>query len=389
MATLIYNAHIYLERERFAEALLEVDGVVRAVGTLAEVEAQAPADVVRWDAQGRTVVPGFNDSHQHLFNTGISLADIRLHTARSLADIKRLTLEYIEKNRPAPGTVLHGMGWNHDYFTDVQRMPTRHDLDAITTEYPLVFDRACGHVLTANTAALKLAGITRDTVAPEGGAIDRDPDGEPNGIIRENARGQVRAILGQYSVEDCEKLLRVAMAHAAETGVTSVQTNDVRGAIWDRVLEAYNRTQMNPTVRVYHQVNFPTPEQYRAFLDRGYTTNAGTPFHRFGPLKLFIDGSLGARTALLRKPYADDPSTKGIATLTPEQIDAFVSTAVEYGCSVAIHAIGDGAVENVLNCYENYCPDGTNPLRLGIVHCQITDAEQIERFKKSDILALV
>lgn len=389
MATLIYNAHIYLERGRFAEAILIADGLVKAVGTLEEVSAAAPADAERWDARGRTVVPGFNDSHQHLFNTGIALADVRLHTARSIADVKRITLEYIEKNRPTPGTVLHGMGWNHDYFTDEHRMLTRHDLDDITTDYPLVFERACGHVLTANTPALRLAGVTRDTVAPEGGAIDRDPDGEPNGIIRENARPQVRAILGKHDVDDTEKLLRIAMAHAAETGVTSVQTNDLRGGSWETVLEAYNRTQLNPTVRVYHQVNFPNPEDYRAFLERGYTTNRGTPFHRFGPLKLFVDGSLGARTALLRRPYADDPTTKGIATLTPEQIEAFVSTAVEYGCSVAIHAIGDGAVENVLNCYENYCPDGTNPLRLGIVHCQITNAEQIERFRRSDILALV
>ena len=187
------------------------------------------------------------------------------------------------------------MVWNHDYFTDEHRMLTRHDLDDITTDYPLVFERACGHVLTANTPALRLAGVTRDTVAPEGGAIDRDPDGEPNGIIRENARPQVRAILGKHDVDDTEKLLRIAMAHAAETGVTSVQTNDLRGGSWETVLEAYNRTQLNPTVRVYHQVNFPNPEDYRAFLERGYTTNRGTPFHRFGPLKLFVDGSLGAR----------------------------------------------------------------------------------------------
>ena len=96
MATLIYNAHIYLERDRFADAILIDEGLVKAVGTLEEVSAAAPADAERWDARGRTVVPGFNDSHQHLFNTGIALADVRLHTARSIADVKRLTLEYIE-----------------------------------------------------------------------------------------------------------------------------------------------------------------------------------------------------------------------------------------------------------------------------------------------------
>ena len=116
MATLIHNARIYVERGVFAEALLEVDGIIRAVGTLAEVEAAAPACVTRRDAKGRTIVPGFNDSHQHLLNTGIALADIRLGDCRSIAEVQDVARRWIAENNPAPGTVIPGMRWNQDYF---------------------------------------------------------------------------------------------------------------------------------------------------------------------------------------------------------------------------------------------------------------------------------
>lgn len=389
-ATLIRNANIYVQRGRFEEALLVEDGFITAIGTNEEIAARAPADAEVFDAQGRTIVPGFNDSHQHLFNTGIALTDIRLHKATSIREVKEIARRYIEERRPAPGTVLHGMGWNQDYFTDETRLLTRADLDDITTEYPLIFERACGHMLTANTAALERAGITRDTVVPEGGSIGHDENGELNGIFAENARGPLTALFRNRSAEDCAELIRTGMRHAAETGVTSVQTCDLREGTWRTVLEAYNRVMAdNPVTRVSHQAYFSKPEEYREFLAEGHVTKSGTPFHRFGPLKLFVDGSLGARTAYMREPYHDAPETRGISTLTPEQLDALVGTAVEHHCGVAIHAIGDAAVEEVLDAYDRVCTDGMNPNRLGIIHVQITDRPLVERFTKNHILALV
>ena len=236
---------------------------------------------------------------------------------------------------------------------------------------------------------MRLAGITAETPDPEGGSIGRDAEGNPNGIFAENARKPIRALMAERSVDELVELIRIGMAHAAETGVTSVQTCDLRPGSWERTLEAYERVAAEgaPT-RVYHQSHFHNPDDYRAFLAAGHVTGTGTPMHRFGPLKLFIDGSLGARTALMRKPYNDDPSTSGIATLTPEQIDELVGIAVENKCSVAVHAIGDLAVERMLDAYDKVT-NGSNPLRLGIVHVQITDRPLVERFTKNDILALV
>lgn len=390
MSTLIYNANIYVQRGVFAQALLVGDdGKIAAVGTEDEVRAASTGNETQFDAQGRTIVPGFNDSHQHLFNTGIALAAVRLQGVTSIAEVIERGRRYIEENHPQPGEVIHGMGWNQDYFTDEHRLLTRHDLDKISTEFPIIFDRACGHILTCNTKALEMAGVTTETVPNAGGAIDQE-NGELTGVVRENARAQVRCLMSERSLETKKRLLRTAMKHASETGVTSVQTCDVRLGDWESTLEAYRQvSEETPTVRAYHQFSFMEPKGLQEFFDKGYHMGVGSDFNRIGPLKLFVDGSLGARTAYMREPYADDPSTRGIATLTPEEIDVLVGMAVKNNTGVAVHAIGDAAIENVLNAYDKVCENGQNPLRLGIIHVQITDRPLLERFTKNDILALV
>lgn len=389
-ALVIRNANIYISRGRFEQSLLIEDGLVKAVGSNDAVAAQAPAGAQVYDAQGRTIVPGFNDSHQHLFNTGIALSDIRLHNVSSIREVKEIARRYIEERRPAPGTVLHGMGWNQDYFTDEHRLLTRADLDDISTEYPLIFERACGHMLVANSAALARACLDDSAVAPEGGSIGRDEAGHLNGVFAENARAPLVNLFRNRSVEETAELIRTGMRHAAETGVTSVQTCDLREGSWRTVLEAYNRVMADhPITRVCHQSYFATPSEYAAFLAEGHVTGTGTSFNRFGPLKLFVDGSLGARTAWMRQPYHDDPTTRGIPTLTPDQLHALCSMAMEHRCSVAIHAIGDAAIEEVLNEYDSLCTNGENPNRLGVIHIQITDRPLVERFVKNNILCYV
>ncbi len=390
MSTLIYNANVYVQRGQFAQALLiGDDGKIVAVGTEEEVRAACTGSEELFDANGRTIVPGFNDSHQHLFNTGIALAAVRLQGVTSIAEVIERGRRYIEENQPQPGEVIHGMGWNQDYFTDEHRLLSRHDLDQISTEHPIIFDRACGHILTCNTKALEMAGVTVDTVANAGGAIDQE-NGELTGVFRENARSQVRCLMSERSLETKKRLLRTAIKHANETGVTSVQTCDVRLGDWESTLEAYNQVLAEtPTLRAYHQFSFMEPKGFQAFLDKGYRMGVGNDFNRIGPLKLFVDGSLGARTAYMRQPYADDPATRGIPTLTEEEIDTLVGMAVKNDTGVAIHAIGDAAIENVLNAYDKVCVNGQNPLRLGVVHVQITDRPLLERFTKNDILALV
>ena len=387
---LLQNANIYLGRGRFARSLLAVDGVIRAVGSDEAMAACAPAGVEVLNAEGRTAVPAFNDSHCHLLMLGRALEDIRLHGTSGIADLKARVRRYIAARRPAPGTVLHGMGWNQDYFEDERRLPTAADLDEAAPDYPLVLERACGHILVASTAAMRLAGITNGTAPLPGGAIDRDGEGRATGIFRENACAQVMRILPAPTLESDRRALQAALRHAAACGVGSAHSMDVRGGNWRDVLALYRSVlEETPSLRVNHQCCFMEENELADFLAAGNRTGtvAGHAMNRVGPLKLFVDGSLGARTALLRASYADDPTTSGIGTIEPDMLSRLVTRAVRGGMQSTIHAIGDGAIERVLNAYEPFCRGGENPMRLGIVHVQITDRPLLERMAAMGVLA--
>lgn len=389
--TFLTNGHIYLNRDQFVEALVIEDGLIQAVGTPDMLSYLVTPETEVVDLEGRTVIPGFNDSHLHLAMKGQTLDDIDLLGARSIAECAERVANYIATRNPAPGTVLHGRGWNQDYFVeDNHRLLTRRELDAMTTDYPLILERACGHILAANTPALELAGITRDSHPVEGGEYDRDENGDIVGIVRENACETVLGIIPVPTDEDVKRQLVTAMNYALSHGVTSVQTMDMRPRNWEQMWRLYGEiAEENPLVRVYHQVNFMEPEGFRRFLKAGFKTGVGNAWNRIGPLKMFLDGSLGARTALMRQPYHDDPSVRGIATLTPDQVADMVELAVKHGCQVAMHAIGDGAIILALNTYLPYTQDGKNPLRLGIIHVQITNKELLQRFADQQVLAYV
>jgi len=181
------------------------------------------------------------------------------------------------------------------------------------------------------------------------------------------------------TVESMMKSLELAMDYAASMGITAVQTMDLNNENTPMMLEAYQKLlEKRPTLRVYQQCNFSTPDEIKAFAAQGYKTGSGNSWLKIGPVKLFVDGSLGARTALMRQPYADDPQTNGIQCLTQEQLDALTITANENGFQVTVHVIGDGAMEMVLN-----------RLRHAMIHCQITDLPLLQRFRDLGVYAQV
>lgn len=393
MNSIYYNGKIYLERETFAQAMLVSDGIIKKVGTLEEVtEGLCPkCEKEMIDLEGKTVVPGFNDSHLHILGVGQALACVMLNGATSMAEIIEKGREFLASHKLAEGDVLIGRGWNQDYFTDEQRIPTRYDLDKISTDYPIVYSRACGHLCVANSKALEIAGITKDTQPLSGGEIYKDENGEPNGQFSENAQAQIQAIIPADTAEKVEQYLTIAMEYAASCGVTSLQTCDISGAKWQTVNEGYKLLYKNNpnALRTYHQSSFNEPVLYQEFLDAGCVTGAGDDMFKYGPLKMFVDGSLGARTAYMRKPYADDRSTRGISTMTVEEFDTMVSLADSHNCQVAVHCIGDAAIEMVLNAYDKVIDGRNNKNRHAIIHCQITDKPLVERFMEHDILAQV
>lgn len=388
---LYHNARVYDGAGFLGSALWVQGGRVRQVGGQALADAARAAGAACIDLGGGCVLPGFNDSHLHLLDVGRGLGSIDLFGAVSPADMAGRCAEFLRRANLPAGQAVYGNGWNQDLFTGGPRMPTRADLDAAVPDRPLLLDRVCGHIMVCNTAALKAAGITAATPVPPGGGIDLGPDGAPNGLLRDNAIPLVRALLPPDTVQSCKAALLAAAARAVSRGVTTAQTCDVRSADWPVVMQAIRELDdagLLP-LRLVLQCALDTPGDLRTFWAAGYGPGAAGRMWKIGPLKLFLDGSLGARTAWLRQDYADAPGQRGLCCLGYEQALAMARLADGQGMQVIAHAIGDAAVEEILDIIAALCPDGRNPLRHGVVHCQVTTRDQWDRFAALGAGALV
>ena len=388
MRTILRNAKIWLGGDQFASAVLFDSSQILTVGTDADVEAQRQNDDQIIDGQGRLVLPGLCDTHLHCYNKGCTLQNIDLQDVSSIEEIVSRSRDYIQAHPDS--SVIHGRGWNHDYFAE-GRILNRADLDRISTRVPVVLTRACGHIACVNTCALQQLGFTGAIVQPEDGQIDVDEQGCPTGIFRENAMLLLKPLDPPLTVTQIKERLALALDAAARAGLTTVHSNDITSENLDLMLEAYRqlRAEDRMPVRVVLQCTLTDPESLMRYLEIKEQTPSDEVLV-FGPLKLLTDGSLGARTAWMRQPYADDSSTRGIATMTRAQLDELVSLAHAHGLQCVCHAIGDAAIEMVLDTFENVnrtSPD--NPLRHGIVHCQITDSALIDRFASTHTAALV
>ncbi len=385
MKTAYYNGQVYTGTLPLQQAFLVEDGKFSAVGSDNEVPAWNADNMV--DLQGRFVCPGFNDSHMHLLNLGLALSVALLdqHTA-SLAEM----LDCLRRTAPGRGGWIIGRGWNQDYFSDISRMPNRWDLDSVSTEYPVCAIRACGHALVVNSKALELLGITEDTPQLEGGQIVME-NGQANGIFFDNAMDLVYAAIPAPDKEDIKNMIRSACRMLNGYGITSCQSDDFcvfQTLPWRVIHNAYQELEASGelTVRVYEQANFTTLPALQEYVEAGNKTASGTSLFRVGPLKMLGDGALGARTAYLSQPYADDPTTTGLSVFTPEAFDSLIGYANEQGMQVAVHCIGDACLDLVLNSIEKALDSHPRQNhRHGIVHCQITRPDQLERICKNKL----
>lgn len=389
---LFYNGNFYTGPGYAASVLWAQGGRIRALGG-PELLAAAPPELPRTDLGGGWALPGFNDSHLHLLDVGRGLASVDLFGATGPADIAARCAAFVRAHAVPPGQAVYGNGWNQDLFAGPHALPTRADLDAAVPDHPLLLDRVCGHIMLCNTAALRAAGITSQTPDPPGGGIDRGPGGEPNGLLRDNAVALVRPLLPAETPAACAGRWRAALAHAAAHGLTSVQTCDVRSRDWPTVLAALEELDAQDALplRLTLQCAMDTPEDLQALWDAGYRPGAHGKRWKIGPLKLFLDGSLGARTAWLRGGYADAPGAHGLCCLPMAEALALARKADAAGMQVVAHAIGDGAMEEMLDIIEtlNAPRGGANPLRHGVVHCQVTAPGQWDRLAALGAGALV
>lgn len=380
MITVLIKGKIYIEKNNFQEAILIEDGIIKEIGSNKQILKNHYDEVV--DLKGKTVLPGFNDSHLHLVSIGDVMNLCDLTEAESIADIISLGKEFLENNKDI--TVLYGRGWNQDYFIKGEsRLINRFDLDKISKDIPIVFSRVCCHVAVGNTKALEILAID-ENISVSGGTIELDSDGKPNGIFNENAVGLIQSIIPKKTDYDIEEDFLKAQDYALSLGITSVQSSDVTSKNYQNMFSIlhnlYNDNRLK--LRYSHQFNFQDINDLKIYLQtEDKTGKYDEQFLSKGVLKLFKDGSLGARTALMLEDYKDDPGNKGVSALSDEGLQELCDLASANNITIITHAIGDGAVESVINAYERTMKNKKNPLRHGIVHCQITNKDHLERIK--------
>lgn len=364
----IVNARIWTgdPAQPWAEALAIEGERIARIGATAEIRPLPAARTI--DAGGCLIVPGFTDSHVHVLQAGFSLTSVQLRDARTReAFVSRI--EAFAKTVP-PGTWIRGGDWDHQHWGGT--LPTREWIDKVTPDHPVWINRLDGHMSLANSLALKLAGISRETKAVEGGTIVRDAAGQPTGILKDNATLLVERHVPTPPPALEDRALDAAMRHVAEQGVTSIHH---MGSWQDLAIFARARQAGRLRTRIYAVVPLDTWERLRDTVAdaRQFTgpDSRGDEWLKIGALKGFVDGSLGSHTAAFEQPFTDTPTDRGFFVHSPENLYRWIAGADKAGLQVNVHAIGDRANRTLLDIYERVAREnGPRDRRFRIEHAQ-------------------
>jgi len=338
------------------------------------------------DLEGKTVLPGFIDSHMHLDELGMYLNMVDLRGVKSIEELKSRVKDYAKK---AETTWILGHGWDQELFKE-RRWPTRWDLDSVVKDRPVMLSRVCLHSAVLNTKAMELT----DLLTMNSHNVVKDENGEPVGIVKEEAFDLAREKFKEtLSLDDHEKFLRDAMSHASSYGVTTVSfvscdENSIRGLgkLWEK-------GEMPIRVRVYlnpeksESCEMHSKDILEFLKEFGIKRGFGDERLKINGIKILCDGSFGSRTAWLSEPYSDESSTQGSPNIDEKRLKEIVKEAHNAGLQLAIHGIGDRAIDMILNAYEalGYIRDR----RHRIEHASLMREEQIEKMARLGIVASV
>ncbi|MDR7420640.1 MAG: amidohydrolase [Armatimonadota bacterium] len=341
---------------------------------------------IRIDLLGLTVLPGLIDAHIHCVGYGLSLLQIELRETRSIADAARVIVTEAAA-RPA-GVWLSGQGWDKNVWAE-GRFPTRHDLDPATGDRPAAFSSKDGHLLWVNSAALRAAGITRDTPDPPGGFIGRDTSGDPDGLLKEEATALVRRVVPAPSPELREQAARTAASTLNRLGITGIHNFTGTTETTPENFTTFQRLRARDALTVRVVACIPDAH-LDAAAAAGMRTGLGDTMLRLGPLKIFADGTLGSQTASMLEPFEGQPDNRGIQVRTPQQLDHLVQRAVDAGLWTAIHAIGDRANRDVLDVFERHLAASRQiGARHRIEHVQVLHPDDLPRLARLGVTASV
>ena len=376
------NVHTMDALQPSAQALAILGNRIVAIGTDKEIKQLVGPRTRVIDAKKQLVLPGFNDSHVHFLGGGFQLSSVNLRDANTPEEFSSRIARFAAK-LPA-GRWITGGNWDHERWADA-KLPTKELIDQFTTNTPVFVSRLDGHMALANSLALRLAGVTRETADPPGGLIVRDKTGEPSGVLKDAAMSFVWKVVPEPGFDQKLSAARAASEHAAALGVTSVQ--DMSAGADVGVYQALlDRGELK--TRIYAVSPLPAWER---LARTGVRAHFGSDMLRVGGLKGFSDGSLGSTTALFFEPYKDAPNTSGLPgdEMFPEgAMLSRIRDADRAGLQIMIHAIGDRANDLILSMFEQVAREnGAHDRRFRIEHAQHLRREDISRFSRHKVIA--
>jgi predicted amidohydrolase YtcJ len=381
--TLYRNGRIYTNDASapWAEAVLVRGEEIIAVGNDDEVSALTETGAKVVDLEKHFVMPGFNDAHVHTGGAGADWLAVRLFGAGTVDEMQKRLAAAVAAHKP--GEWITGFGWDHTLWPE-KKFPNRQQLDIVSPKNPVILTHVSGHVAVANSVALQIAGITKDSPNPPGGEIEKDQKGEPTGMLKEGAAMRlVESKIPAPTEEQRRHGIELALGDIAKNGVTSVQDNSA----WEDFL-TYRalKNEGKLTVRVTEWLPFAAPlEKLQQMRRDGGTTD---PWLRTGALKMVTDGALGSRTAAMLAPYSDDEKTSGILTMEPDKLRQLAIDRDKAGFQLNFHAIGDRANRIALDAFEAAAKaNGPRDRRDRIEHAQVVAASDFARFARLQVIA--
>ncbi len=371
------------------EALAIVGDRILAVGPRDDIMKLKGPDTKIVDLGGHFVMPGFNDAHMHLASAGLEKLNVNMVGTKSLDEFRdRLRAKC---DAAEPGEWVVGEGWDETLWP-VKVPPTRWDLDEVSGKHPVYLVRVDGHIGVANTRALQLASVTVASRDPDGGKIDRDDSGTPNGILREKAQEAVWAVIPKPTHEKRRQAIELALADLASHGVTSAQDYSQ----WED-FQIYEDLEHEGKLTARISEWLPFNDSIDELNRKRDSHPASDNMLHTGMLKGFMDGSLGSKTAALLEPYSDDPGNSGLPQYEAAKLNAMTKERVLAGYQIGFHAIGDKGIQMALDAFAEAekaakeakvkAADGGTDYRLRVEHAQVTTPQQILRFKELKVIA--
>lgn len=366
-----------------AEAVAVCGQRIVAVGPRRVVEELAGPHTKVVHLDGKTMIPGFNDSHSHLLQYGLELAtiDLRPEVCPNLQVMKDLIAARAAQT--PPGQWIRGWGWDESRMEE-GLSPTADDLTLAAPDHPVMITRTCYHMVVANRLALELGGVTNDTPDPQGGKIVRDENGVATGLLQDNAQDLVKGVIPPPEKDDLKKAIQLASQVYNEKGITSTTDGSTLLEIHGEI-PAWCQASREGLLTVRTEA-LMSSEVAQKVQEMGLTSNFGNDLFRFGCVKFFMDGSLGGMTAGMTESYLLPPYGKGLTYMEQEELTEKVRQAHDAGYQISIHGIGDYTLDLILNAYEAALTANPRPNhRHRIEHGSMAYPHLLERMKKLEL----